>query len=103
MGESARQVPQHIVPLAEFVKLRRAHEHKHPYSWIRDAKAGKLPGAFQFNGRGAWFVCLDAYDAGVQKLSAPKTPAPDDSLQLLADRLGLSPAEYATAQRAARG
>ncbi len=101
MSAAATTAPQHIVPLADFVRLRRPHESKAMCNWNRDARAGKIPGAFQFQGRGPWFVNLDTYDEEVRKLSAPKTPSPDTSIESLAEKLGLSPADLALVREAA--
>lgn len=109
MADAAKVPAQHIVRLvkgpgdrgADFVELRRPYDKKSGPQWVRDAKGGKIPGAFQFNDRGPWFVNLDVYDVEVQKLSAPKTPPPDDALQQLAASLGISESEMQTVRRAA--
>jgi predicted esterase len=109
MADAAKVPAQHIVRLVkgrgdrgkDFVELRRPYDKKGVTQWIRDAHSGKIPGAFQFGGKGPLFVNLDVYDAEVQKLSAPKTVAPDDALQQLAATLGISEKEMQIVRRAA--
>lgn len=83
-----------VVPIEHFVRLRRPYEAKAACSWIRDARDGKVPGAFQFGGRGRWYVCLDIYDEEVRKLSTPKknASADDDKIAQVARLLSIDEA-----------
>lgn len=96
-----------IVPLAEYVRVRRgAEKHKAACSWARAAAAGRIPGAFRYHSVGPWMVDLDIHDAEVRKLTAPKiTAAPDSGspshdIEQLAALLGLSDADVQAAKRA---
>lgn len=98
-----------IVPLAEYVRLRRPAEiHKAACSWARQAAAGRIPGAFRFHSTGPWMVDLDIHDAEVRKMATPKiTAAPDSGtpshdIEQLAALLGLSDADVQAAKRAAQ-
>lgn len=103
MGEAARAAPPPIVvELDEFVTLRRPHTKKAACSWVRDAKSGKIPGAFQMGGRGQWYVNLDTYDEEVRRMSSPKAPASGDRLLALAEKLNITPAQVELAIKAAR-
>ena len=96
---------QHIVPLTDFVTLRRQLETKKSRcQWTRDARRGVIPGAFRFDDKGQWYVNLDTYDEAVRKLSAPPTPSntPDAAILQLAAALGLDQADLTLALRAAR-
>lgn len=96
-------VSQVIVPLAEWAKLRRPAENKAACSWVREAKAFKIPGAFQFAGKGPWYVNLDTYDREVQKLSAPKVEtSTEDLIAAMAKKLGLNCDEMKLALQAGR-
>lgn len=97
-----------IVPLAEYVRLRRAAEqHKAACSWARAAAAGRIPGAFRYHPTGPWMVDLDIHDAEVRKLTAPiitTTGIGSSSLDIeqLAAKLGLTPNDVQVARRAAQ-
>lgn len=92
---------QGAVKLSTFAELRRPLDKKSACQWVRDAKAGKIPGAFQWEAGGAWYVNLDAYDEAMQKLLAPKVIDADDEIVKLGERLGLSSLEVALARAAA--
>lgn len=98
-----------IIPLTEYPGARRPLESKSRASWTRDAKMGKIPGAFRFTPGGDWFVDLEAHDAAVRALSAApavfvsdKTDTEDAAIAL-ADRLGLSFDDVKIALEAAGG
>lgn len=88
------KTPEHIVvPLAEYVRLRRPHEEKAMCSWVRDCRLGNIPGAFRYTPKGGWFVRLDIHDEEVRKLTAPRSPAPApqvDEIQVMLDRMGIT-------------
>lgn len=95
-----------IIPLTEYPAARRPFESKNRASWARDAKAGKIPGAFRFTPGGDWFVDLEAHDAAVRALSSsPVGGSADvqDAVLDLAERLGLSFDDVKIALEAASG
>lgn len=98
-----------IIPLTEYPAARRPFESKNRASWARDAKSGKIPGAFRFTPGGDWFVDLEAHDAAVRALSAVSTEpvggsaGAQDAVLDLADRLGLSFDDVKIALEAAGG
>ena len=93
-------IDESIVPLEEYARLRRPKEQKHSSGWVRDAANGKIPGAFQFAGKGKWFVHLDIHDAEVRKLAAPSKNEMS-AIQGLARKLGLGDDDIRTAMDAA--
>ncbi|MDP2141350.1 MAG: hypothetical protein Q8L20_11115 [Gammaproteobacteria bacterium] len=99
-----------IVPLQEYARLRRSTERKAACSWARDAKAGRIWGAFRYHPTGPWFVDLDIHDEEVRKMATyrpVKKPAnedlPPDFLKLAAEMgLDLTSEDLQVAARAAR-
>lgn len=90
-----------IVPLAEYVKLRRQYDSKSTCSWVRNARQNCIPGAFQFNGKGLWYVNLDIHDEEVRKL-ATQSKTLSNTMDTLALALGLTQEDIAVAMEAAR-
>jgi len=94
-----------ICPLSKYSELRRPHESKTRASWCRDARSGKIPGAFQFIEGGDWFVDLDIHDETVRRLTSeqPHTlpKSLPDEIQRMALRLNLSEEDIRLAMKAA--
>lgn len=93
-----------VVPLKKFVTMRRKHELRSPNSWIRDCATKKIPGSFQWDGRGKWFVDLGTYDRVVQKMASWDTNETvfDPALAKLIESLGMSEDDIRSAVQAAQ-
>lgn len=94
--ESVRKAMR-IVPLTEYPKLYRPTEQKSQTSWARDARRGRIPGAFQFVKNGDWYVDLDAHDRIVkQKIAeladknAKEPGLSANEVHSLAEKVGLT-------------
>lgn len=96
-----------IIPLTDYPAARRPTEtRKSQTSWARDARSGKIPGAFQFTDGGDWYVDLDTHDATVRRRVTPlgeRVPNFDEDVLALAKELGISEEEARIASNAARG
>ena len=92
-----------IVPISQYPSLRRPLEDKSSKSWARDARQGRIPGAFKLPNGGGWFVDLDIHDEEVRNLAAGhKNHKPlDGDLESLAARFGLDEEDMQAAMEAA--
>lgn len=94
-----------LVKLSEYEGLRRTHSKRRALCTLRrEAASGKIPGAFQMDAGGDWWVDLDTHDKiieeriNLQMVEISSAPAPepiqeDDDMvvsQILKD-LGLCP------------
>lgn len=94
-----------VVPLKKFITMRRKSESdRSPNSWIRDCSTKKIPGAFQWDGRGKWFVDLDTYDREVKKMAmgGADEVVIDPTLDKLIAALRMSAEDIKAAAAAAR-
>lgn len=91
-----------VVPLKKYVEKRRRHEEKSDCSWVRACGQGQIPGAFRYSERGPWFVDLDIHDEEVRKRATRQPQPVDDSIEALADALGLSEEDLQIAVAATR-
>lgn len=93
------------VPLKDFVRLRRKQELTRGHnSWIRDCASKKIPGAFQFAGKGKWFIDLATYDREVHRMASGESSdiTLDPAIAKIIASLGLSEDDVKVAASAAR-